>query len=165
MNENSGKNKIIFIILGLILIGVIGYLAYQSMGAKNSVTPEQQVNVNLETENSELENVCTDDSYTCADGTVVKRILPDCLFTPCPEIEEVTIMPEACTDDSYTCVDGTVVKRILPDCLFAPCPQIEEETNEEMVVCTMDAMECPDGSFVGRIAPDCLFAPCPTIEE
>jgi len=81
--------------------------------------------------------ICTRDTHTCPDGSVLARTAPDCEFPVCPDVEEDS-------DES----DEVVV-------------EVEEDDN---VACTDDAMECPDGTFVGRVGDDCEFAECPDVD-
>jgi hypothetical protein len=79
---------------------------------------------------------CTDDAFTCPDGSSVGREPPSCEFPECPQVQ-------ACPMDVMMCPGGTSVSRVPPDCEFEECPS-------EPVACTMEVVECEDGSFVGR---------------
>jgi hypothetical protein len=79
---------------------------------------------------------CTDDAFTCPDGSSVGREPPSCEFPECPAVQ-------ACPMDVMMCPGGTSVSRVPPDCEFEECPS-------EPVACSLEVVQCADGSFVGR---------------
>ena len=90
--------KFFFIpLLAVVLLG-------SGCASKNTATPANEVNCNInvqsdveedngsaiqleepaETNDPTVASVCTTETKTCPDGSVVGRELPDCQFAPCP---------------------------------------------------------------------------------
>ena len=97
-------------------------------------------------------NSCQQDTFTCDDGTQLKRDPDaDCGFPSCPV---AAVQEQTCPTDTMMCSStGLMVMRDPAlDCEFPLCPA---------AICTMDTHTCADGSVRSRNpANDCDFFAC-----
>ena len=104
-------------------------------------------------QNRERRVVCSQETYTCPNGSAVSRSGPECQFTACP----TDVLPNrpGITEEPFEVPSATIT--VTPEQKEKKAPT----TKQKGVLCTQEVRLCSDGSFVGKVAPTCEFAPCP----